>query len=502
MKPQRTFWLVGLVILAAVFLRYWPYLFSGFWEDDFVFLKQVPPFHPRDLPDFFSPLRGWFYRPVFLVYFSLILRVFGADPVAFHAASLVLHALNLTLLAFLMRRLAGNSRSVNFAIVCALIGLLFYPGIAPTGTGFGERGISAVIWISSASTLLATLFSLLCLHLWLSFQRHGERRFYLAAWVAFFAALLSKEDAAALPLALLSLDLAFGPPKKWAARAKEYAPFGVAFLLFAILDIVAYKQFQVFGSGELAGPLNYARYRLALQFLDGVLLNIWPRAVVWIIVGAAAIFVWAWRYDRSVAFFWAWLCASAFPCPLMSGPHALAARFYYLPAFAAVAALALLLRNVANNDEKYAQFGRCLLPLTLLAGFIALPIGKHYFDQIADPALVWFCIAVLIGMAWLFWRSGRWPGALLVALIISCVGSQCEIYGSDTLNWPLLCLFLAAVALRGRRGAPEAWLALALAWSQPVLYWLTLAMLVESHRAVGGALMRKMQLLPAPGQSH
>ena len=499
MTSKRALWLVGLVVLAAVFARYWPYLFSGFWEDDFPFLETVAPFDLRALSEFFSPLRGWFYRPVFLVYFSLLRRVFGDNSVAFHAAGLVLHALNLTLLALLMRRLAGRSAIVNPAIAGALIGLLLYPGIAPTGTALGERSVSAVIWISSASTLLATLFSLLCLHCWLSFRRRGLKRFYVATWLTFGLALLSKEDAAALPIALLGLDFMFGQPRKWAERAREYAPFLIAFVLFAALDIIAYKQFQVFGSGELGGPFTLARYRLALQFYNRVLLDPWPRDAALMLAGTAAILVWSWRRDRSVAFFWIWLCASALPCPLMSGPHASAARFYYLPAFPAVAAFALMMRNIATSDERGAQPERALVPLAFLCGLIVLPLQIRYFGLYTDPAFVWLGMAFVMGIGWVLWRGGRWPGALFVALLISCIGSQLDIYGPDLHFYgPLLSLFVAVAALRGRRGALEALLALSLAWAQPVIYWLILALFTEVHRAIFGAFHRKMSPVGAP----
>ena len=507
MKRERAFWPgVFFVLVAAVFICYWPLLFSGFWKDDLTFLQVVPPFHPRDLPEFFSPLRGWFYRPVFLVYFALLRRVFGDNPVAFHAAGLVLHALNLTLLAALVRRLAGRSRAAVFAIAAALVGLLFYPGIAERDTNLGDTGISAVVWISSASTLLATLFSLLCLHFWLSFLRHGERRFYGAALVAFCLALISKEDAATLPLALLILDFAFGAPRAFGRRVREYAPFFVAFVLFAVLDIVAYKHYQVpqvFGNVGLGGPVRLARYRLALMFLNRVLLDHWSSDTLWMMAGIAAIGVWAWRCDRAAAFFWGWLCVAALPAPLMSGPHALAARFYYLPAFAAVPAVMLTLRGLAGEKSDKAC-DRALVPLTLLAASLALPVRMWSLPVFVDPAFVWTAMVVLLVVGGLLWRIGEWPGALFLALILSFLGSQFDIYGPETGFvgfWPLLCLPVAAfvfpvIARRERGGTAGAWLALSLSWSQPVIFWSALVIVIACRRAAVGVFRRSIPALP------
>jgi hypothetical protein len=487
LNQEYAFWIgVFLVLLAAVFFRYWPHLFAGFWQDDFAFARTIAPFHPRYLFEFFSPTRGWFYRPVFLIYFSVLRLLFGVNPIAFHAASFVLHSLNLLLLAALMRRLAGKDSVAVTAIGVTLLGLLFYPGIAPSSLDSVDRGISAVVWISSASTLLAMLFSLLCLHCWLWFRRRADARFYGAALVFFFAALISKEDASALPLVLLFFDWTLEPRLALRKRAQEFAPFLLAFALFIVLDLIAYKHYQVFGTVGLGESLTkFSRYRLVLSFLSLVTLNIWLD-LIWFAAGIVCLGIWANRYDRAAAFFCVWCCIFALPTIVMAGPHAEAARFFYFPGFGVVACFALIIRHLLYQSAKDQTTSYILVPLALLTALCLLPFSSFVADLFFDPVAVWLAMIVVAGMSWVLWRTKVWRGALVVAVLLSYIASQGEIYGPDWgfFSWPLLSLIAATLLSVGRRDIVGVWLAFSLSVGQPSpsVYWVLLLILGESRQ--------------------
>lgn len=184
--------LAALLVLAV----YWPVLSLGFVWDDIPMYVDVPAL--RDGVSFWSGTLATvhrdlhYFRPLALLTFKAQFLLFGPSPVAGHAIALALHVANTFLVALLAARLCAGS-----GLRTALAGLLY---------GLHPALIEPVSWMSCRFDLLVTLWLLLALHTDLSLRSAGARAATLAG--LYFAALNSKEAAAAFPAVLALFQLA------------------------------------------------------------------------------------------------------------------------------------------------------------------------------------------------------------------------------------------------------------------------------------------------------
>lgn len=163
-----------VAVVVAVFCAHYGALALFFSQDDFAGLARAAGLLPR----LTGPWR-WISHQLF---WDVMHRIGGLDPVPYNIASLVVHAAGAVLLLFWLRR--------RVSAVAALVGAVFlavHPAL-----------FTAVRWISAIGDPLALAFGLGALLL-------AERR-DVWRWLAlplFCAALLSKESVATLPLVLL-----------------------------------------------------------------------------------------------------------------------------------------------------------------------------------------------------------------------------------------------------------------------------------------------------------
>lgn len=166
--------------LLTLLACYLPDLGRGFIKDDFAWIEAGRFAGLRGALDLFGRDQG-FYRPVVALSFGLNERLFGLDPFWFGAANLLLVVGCAAVLSAVLRSLG-----------------VFLPGALAASMlwAFNPHGIGgAVMWISGRTSLLALLFALLAA--WACTQRR-----WVAAVSACTLALLSKEEAALLPLVL------------------------------------------------------------------------------------------------------------------------------------------------------------------------------------------------------------------------------------------------------------------------------------------------------------
>lgn len=183
-----------LIVLVLVGVLYASTLSFGFvWDDEQLIYGRV---------DYQSPARWWeavrqpldfspnYFRPLALSCLLVQIWVWGANPMPFHAANVVLHLLNTALVCVLGRRVLGGRWQG------LLVGALY--GVHPAL-------VESVAFVSSRYDLMATLFLLLAL--WLEGQLRGAGR-VVGVSAAFLLALLSKEVALTLPVVMLFWHLA------------------------------------------------------------------------------------------------------------------------------------------------------------------------------------------------------------------------------------------------------------------------------------------------------
>ncbi len=208
-KPWVAACLIGIITLV-VFL---PAVRGGFvtWDDDTNIVNN-PYF--RGLG--WTQLRWMWTNHLMEHYVPLAWLTFGVDyhfwkdaPFGYHLTNVLLHSINAALfflLALAILRIGGRGRATSSGN-----GMLFGAAFASLFFSLHPLRVESVAWVTERRDVLSGLFYLLALLAYLRAFRDAEdsrprRQYYWACFVLFVLALLSKEMAVSLPVALLALD--------------------------------------------------------------------------------------------------------------------------------------------------------------------------------------------------------------------------------------------------------------------------------------------------------
>jgi len=189
---------------------------------------------------------GGYHRPFYNLLHSLDVWLFGLEPFGFHASSLLLHLVNVALVALLARR-AGMSERAAFAV-----GLVF--GLHPVGT-------AVVGLIHAKADLLVTATLIGSLLLCLRDLESPRSRLLIPSLVLFVVALFTKELAFVYPLGLFAAwkasDLAPAARRRLAVHVA-----GASTLVLAVVIL----RFTATGSSGYVSPIG--TFHRALTFMQ------------------------------------------------------------------------------------------------------------------------------------------------------------------------------------------------------------------------------------------
>jgi tetratricopeptide (TPR) repeat protein len=232
----RPSWPSLLLVLAVAFGAQAGSLGGGWVLDDAFVVRDDPAFARglAAIPGFFrgpawhGEMESGAYRPIALASLALEAPLHRSDrgtlePEGFRLANLLLHGLAAALFLSVLRRAAPGRGALALG---AAVAFAAHPLV--TGT------VSAVV---GRADLLALVFSLGAARLWLAYGE-GRAAALPAAAVCLFLALLSKESAVGLPLALWLLDagpLGLGPVGALRRRAAGHAALLAAVALFLLV---------------------------------------------------------------------------------------------------------------------------------------------------------------------------------------------------------------------------------------------------------------------------
>lgn len=127
-----------------------------------------------------------YYYPVTFTAFWLEARFFGERPEGYHTVSVLLHAANACLAAWILLQLG---------VTGAWVGAAFF-ALHPVQ-------VATVGWITEQKNLIATFWYLLSLAAYLRYFRNGGLGIYVLSLLLFVLSLLSKPVGCTLPVALL-----------------------------------------------------------------------------------------------------------------------------------------------------------------------------------------------------------------------------------------------------------------------------------------------------------
>lgn len=210
----------------------------------------------------FTTAPGGAYQPLAFLSYRLDLALWGADPRAFHAGSVLLHALCAALAVLAARRLLGlaapaePSRALDAAALAAALLWALHP-----------LRVESVSWIAERRDPLCAAF-------WLSaVLAHIAGRRGLTAGL-FLLACLSKATAVTLPVVLIAIDSALlRRPLRDAVRAQ--APLFAAGLAVGLAAVAFQSGARASWSWSGHGPIaRLAQACYALTFYP--LKSLWP----------------------------------------------------------------------------------------------------------------------------------------------------------------------------------------------------------------------------------
>lgn len=223
-------WALLALVVLAVFLAHGRSLGGDFVFDDVRFIRDNPRLEDLSRPwEFFtdpSLADGTnapdIYRPLRTLHFAVDRALFGLRPAAFHAVSLLLHAINAWLVLRLLRGLgAGWAGATGGALLFAV-----HPA-----------QVEAVAWISSRADLLGGGFLLGALLCWM--RSRGPDRWYALTCILGLLACFAREASVVLPALLVLVDVLRPGGEGWRELRLRWSRYVLPSLLVIAFGLVA-----------------------------------------------------------------------------------------------------------------------------------------------------------------------------------------------------------------------------------------------------------------------
>jgi len=318
-------------------------------------------------------------------------QFFGMNPRGHHVVSVMLHAFNVVLLFFVLRRATGNV--LRSAVVAGLFAV--HP-----------LNVECVAWVAERKSLLSMLFLLLALaaYGWYATWYASTRSFWRYAVVAalFALGLAAKPMIVTLPLLLLVWDywpLQRFPSDRHASSARpailrlivEKIPLLALSAASAWITLYAQRVGGALGNTELL-PLGQRLENAIYSYAAYLGKGIWPTGlavfyphpegslVLWKVLGAALFFVTitvlAWLYrDRHPYLLagWSWYLLAMIPMigVVQVGRQAMADRYAYLP-FVGLFVIAVWGAAELLAQMKLSDFAQGAIAAAVLAAYASM----------------------------------------------------------------------------------------------------------------------------------
>ena len=260
-----TFIYLGLLVLIA----HGNALTFGFAREDIVLLKDLSEW------DFWCKVFSY-WRPIWCLWLSIQYNIFGLNPQAMHAISLILYALN-SWLAFKLISVIGIKKSVAIATVSLWILM--------------AGNVYASVWISECNDLLAMFFLLLASFIWIFYCLKDKPSvvFVCLACICWLFSIMTKEVGMLWPIgAVVVTALRSGYSEK-----KAYKSWKFYFIMtLPVIFMIIYVCLKFLAQGPSAGlnlyeytnqesiiyeyPLFLKFLKMTIHYIEGVFYSFLP----------------------------------------------------------------------------------------------------------------------------------------------------------------------------------------------------------------------------------
>jgi tetratricopeptide (TPR) repeat protein len=223
--PLQPYLQISLLLLAVLAL-YAVSLHSPFVFDDRLFFLK-----PESLAKYSHKYFSFDLRWLSYATFSWTADWFGLDIFWLRIGNVILHAANAIALFFLLRRLFHVTLASDHTSNDMPPSLAWFAFFGALIFALHPVAVYGVAYLIQRSTLMATLFVLLMLRVYLEGLLRGSWHWMLAAVLFYFAALYSKEHSILAPGVALAMTFLIRKPS--AALLKQIAPYAILLALLA-----------------------------------------------------------------------------------------------------------------------------------------------------------------------------------------------------------------------------------------------------------------------------
>lgn len=377
---------IGIIMFTSISI-YLLAIKNGFVLDDKIQIIENPLIKDfRNIPKIFtsgilsymnSGAGSNYYRPIMNIIYMMDYYLFGLKPWGFHFINILIHSATSILVFIFLKQFLKKATQQRASFPAFVAALLF--ATHPIHT-------EAVVWVAAVPELSYTLFFLLALYFYMR-GREGTEIAYRLSWASFALAMLCKEPAVTLIIALIAYDYLFKPQgERLSDYLKRYLPYLLIFacylgLRFYALDGFAPRQpnIQLSGFayvinifplfclylGKLLLPVNLN----ALYVFHPIFSLLATKGIISVVITLGFIVLTCAGFKkRSPSVFSLLLIVIPLLPPLVFyrslGIFAFGERYLYLPTFGFVMLLAFILSWAQVEKRKIFYFA-CMITLVI-----------------------------------------------------------------------------------------------------------------------------------------
>ena len=249
----KTVFVLLIVLLLPIYSNTFQSSFQFDDKQNIVTNKKIhlDKLSPDSLWDtvFAKPGRDEFYRPLPMLSFALNWYFGKADTFGYHVVNVVIHTLTafilfLTTFSLLHTPIAKRNYQTEDAYFISILSAALW--------AINPIQIQAVTYIVQRMTTMAALFYILGIYLYIQGRQATRAKiqilFFIACFFSFVSAMMSKENAAMLPVSLFLIEIIFFENKLWVKYLKDHIPVwvGAGFFLAFLGIFIVYKGYLNF----------------------------------------------------------------------------------------------------------------------------------------------------------------------------------------------------------------------------------------------------------------